>query len=243
MAIGDDAAAAGFPLVSGSLPANQIDTELNRTRDLVAQNRVRNAADVVTTGSNVQNDLNYLNSTKISNDGAGTPTIGYIGGNHVRILIPGYMDQPLANVSDVDARVAKTGDEMSGYLRVNDHIYVPNAFPAVSGYTILYQNSDGRISKGASSERYKKYISAIEPSELGDIFPQLHRFQMRSLDGTGDGHWRYGYIAERLDEDVAQRTFVVYDEEGRPDSIDFIGLLLAQVANLNARLKALEEGP
>lgn len=36
MAVGDAAAAAGLPLVPGSLPANQLETEDNRTRDMVA---------------------------------------------------------------------------------------------------------------------------------------------------------------------------------------------------------------
>lgn len=37
MAVGDAAAAAGLPLVAGSLPANQIETEINRTRDMIAE--------------------------------------------------------------------------------------------------------------------------------------------------------------------------------------------------------------
>lgn len=36
MAVGDAASAAGLPLVPGTLPANQIETEINRTRDEVA---------------------------------------------------------------------------------------------------------------------------------------------------------------------------------------------------------------
>ncbi|WP_146185165.1 hypothetical protein [Microbacterium sp. HMWF026] len=36
MAVGDAAAAAGFQLVPGSLPANQIETEINRSRDYIA---------------------------------------------------------------------------------------------------------------------------------------------------------------------------------------------------------------
>lgn len=37
MAIGDDAVAAGYPILTGSEPANTLDTEENRTRDFVAQ--------------------------------------------------------------------------------------------------------------------------------------------------------------------------------------------------------------
>lgn len=37
MAIGDAAAGAGYPLVPGTLPANQIETEINRSRDITAE--------------------------------------------------------------------------------------------------------------------------------------------------------------------------------------------------------------
>ena len=47
MAIGDDAAAAGMALVNGALvPARDIDDEINRTRDYIANERAaRTAAD------------------------------------------------------------------------------------------------------------------------------------------------------------------------------------------------------
>jgi len=37
MAVGDDATAAGYPILTGSEQANTLDTEVNRTRDFVAQ--------------------------------------------------------------------------------------------------------------------------------------------------------------------------------------------------------------
>jgi len=43
MAAGDDALAAGFPIVTGSELANTIDTEINITRDILAR-RVRVSA-------------------------------------------------------------------------------------------------------------------------------------------------------------------------------------------------------
>ncbi len=163
-------------------------------------------------------------------------------------------------VPDLSSRVAKTGDVMTGNLGMDGgHILVPAAYAATSSYAVAYINGDGRLSKGASSERYKKYISEIDPASLGDIFPTLHRFQMRSGD-VGD--WKYGYIAERLHEHPEQETCVVYqtttthdDETGEwstvlatdaagnpvPDSIDFIGLLLAQNAQLHQVIDLLEQ--
>lgn len=128
---------------------------------------------------------------------------------------------------DLSSRVAKSGDTMTGQL------YLPNSFAASSGYTVAYINSDGRVSRGASSERYK-FISAIDPDTLGDIFPEFHRFKMRA-DGIApaDNTWRYGYIAEHLIGTDAEPFVVVID--GQVESIDFIGLLLAQVAQLHQR--------
>ncbi|WP_322412069.1 hypothetical protein [Microbacterium invictum] len=42
MAIGDTAAAAGLPLVSGTVQANTIDTIENQTRDMVGQIMLNN---------------------------------------------------------------------------------------------------------------------------------------------------------------------------------------------------------
>lgn len=148
----------------------------------------------------------------------------------------------------LDSKFPVAGGTVSGNIFLSaGHVYVPAATPATSGWQVAYINSDGRLARGSSSERYKKYISEIDPASLGDIFPTLSRFQMRG----GDGTWTYGYIAERLAEHDDQRPFVVYaDHDGElvPDSIDFIPLLMAQNAQLHQaidllvqRIQALED--
>lgn len=52
MAAGDDALAAGFPIVTGNELANTIDTELNITRDLLAR-KIRVSATAPTTNLKV----------------------------------------------------------------------------------------------------------------------------------------------------------------------------------------------
>lgn len=125
----------------------------------------------------------------------------------------------------------------SGGGTVTGHLYLPNATPATSGYTVCYLNSDGRVSKGASSARYKENIVDLDPAGLGDIWPSLVGFEMTG----GDGTQRVGYIAESLDEHPDQARFVVYDDQARPDSIDFIGLLLAQNAQLHQAVDLLSQ--
>jgi hypothetical protein len=150
--------------------------------------------------------------------------------------------------SNANGRVSKSGDTMSG------HLWLPAAVAATSGYAIAYINGDGRVSRGASSERFKERIGDVDPLDIGNLFPGFKRWQMRQ----GDGVWRYGYTAEQLAADADTESFVIYerhieedgtaphlerDADGNPIplSIDFIGLLLAQVAQLNARVAELEE--
>ncbi|MCC2031837.1 hypothetical protein [Microbacterium allomyrinae] len=143
-------------------------------------------------------------------------------------------------------------------ITTTNHVYVPNSSAAVSSYTIAYINSDGRLSRGASSERYKDEITLVEAAALGAIFPDLYEFVMKGDRGQMP---RIGWIAERLNESDDLRRFVVYarevetDDDGNvtgahlaldehgdpiPESIDFISLLIAQVAQLHVRVAALE---
>lgn len=131
-------------------------------------------------------------------------------------------------------------------VRVTGHVFVPAATPATAGYSVAYINEDGRLSRNASAAKYKTNIEPLDPADLGDIWPQLSRYQMRD----GDGTWKVGYIADRLAENADQQPFVVYayaaDGNGQNvptdevESIDFIALLIAQNAQLHQRLAALE---
>lgn len=259
MATGDDAAAAGMDLVAGSTEAKTIDTEINKTRDYLAQRTsavtpVAKGGTGATTASAARTNLD-IPTFPIDASSVVTFTDATAGVNQIpRYNTTGKLatNTPTAaghaaNKSYVDGavtdRVAKTGDTMSG------HLWLPASSPALSGYTNAYIDGDGRVSRGASSERFKKYISKVDPSILGDIFPDLFTFQMRQ----GDGSWKFGYIAERLAESEALAPFVVWettpdgkqlelDDAGKPVplSIDFIALLLSQVAQLHRRLQALE---
>ncbi|WP_144797692.1 hypothetical protein [Microbacterium paludicola] len=265
MAIGDDAAAAGMAVVDGATTeARTIDTEINRTRDYIATGAGAVAA--ATANKVVKRDANgrasFANPTAAGHaatkayvdaqaPGPGSITSTQIADGTILYvdLHPDLQSRVRYNTWNIPLSApsaAFDGHMQSGSATVqNDavvrgNVYVPNSSPATSGYTVAYINSDGRLSRGASSERYKKYLSEIDPASLGDIWPNLTRYQMRQ----GDGAWKYGYIAERLAEHPDLEPFVVYAAHGGesvPDSIDFIALLIAQNAQLNQRVKALEE--
>jgi hypothetical protein len=136
-----------------------------------------------------------------------------------------------------------------------------------------YIDGDGRVSRGASSLRFKDQVVVIDPLLMGDLETQLHSFVMKDDPGRMT---RYGMIAELLDEVPALRQFVVYervteyeqvdvidsfgqvvgtqdgavigshllrDGDGNPVplSIDFLALHTAQIAQLYARLRAVED--
>lgn len=263
MAIGDDAQAAGMQLVpqSGAVGSpgkvKQGWQELNRTRDYIAQ--FFNAAKTYAAGlipaiwgtakggtgsSNLYSDTGPSISGGlliVQPGGALVRGSGAIAQAYIPSGIPASKIDGIPT-PDLSSRVAKTGDVMTGNLGMNGgHILIPAAYQATDNYAVAYINGDGRIAKGASSERYKKFIKTIDPDDLGDIFPDLHRFQMR---GGAAGAWKYGYIAERLHEHPDQQPFVVYalvDGEWVPDTIDFIALQQAQIAQLHRAVDLLAQ--
>jgi hypothetical protein len=94
MAIGDDAIAAGMDVVLGTELASTIDTEINLTRDYIAQRTPDlEAADIPitsSTGADVQASVDFLDYVKISNIGRPTNKIELLwSGGRLRVLIDG----------------------------------------------------------------------------------------------------------------------------------------------------------
>lgn len=87
MAVGDDAAAAGMDLVPGSTLANTIDTEINKTRDYIAQKTVSSASSSAGAGVLVTRDSG-------GKFGVPTPTAGTNPTNK------DYVDNKLVSDSD-----------------------------------------------------------------------------------------------------------------------------------------------
>jgi hypothetical protein len=141
------------------------------------------------------------------------------------------------NASQVGAGTFNGNFAMSGAFTAQNHIYTPAASPATTNYAVAYLNGDGRLSRGASSRRFK---TAIRNARIaaGSLFrPRLREYRMK---GATDGEFHVGLIAEELAEHEATARFVVYDTKGRPDAIDSIGLLLAMAYETDARLRKLE---
>jgi hypothetical protein len=85
------------------------------------------------------------------------------------------------------------------------------------------------------SARHLKQNIAPAPN-LPGVFPVLVEYEYIE----GDGPRRLGYIADDLVGTDAER-FVQVDADGNPEAIDYLGLLVAQNAQLQARLTVLEK--
>lgn len=250
MAIGDDGVLGGMPLVPGTADADTLDTIINLVQDYIANGPAKWKPGVVVPLSR------FTDTVPITQGGTGATTaaaaraalevaaesitvqsngaydIGLVwNGSQLQLFINGVFAGFLGGTPDLSNYVQKTGDTMSGQL------FLPASFGAVSSYTVAYINGDGRVSRGTSSSRYKQDITR------DCLLPDLFRvpFASYALRADPDKHIRYGYIAEDLAKDADTEPFVIYDDEGRPESYDMIGLLLAKVESLHRRVKELED--
>lgn len=252
---GNDALDAGYDIMDGTEDRREGWRAINKTRDLIAQLASQTLAAIwpinrggtgANTAAGARTNLEVPSLTavagwlseKVNNLGSGSNSIGlqWIGGR-IKMRVDATDVGDIATVGDVLGRVDKAGDTMGGSLTVNGHIYIPAASAGGSGTIAYVQNSDSRITRGVSAERYKRHINLIDPLELGDIFPALVEYEMREEFG-GDGTRFVGHIADWMIGTAAARFVTHRDEE--VDAIDVIQLLLAQNAVLNARLRILE---
>lgn len=246
MAAGDTAAAAGMAIYTGNEDAKDLWKRDNEILDQVAIDRtaVRSVARGGT-GGNTPPTARAALGIRLGN--SDLATVGdpgsipvYNAAGQLTSVDPtasGHVATAqwvIANFSSGGAYVNKSGDTMSGQL------FLPASYAANFSWTVAYINGDGRVSRGASSARYKKYIH--DAGELGDLFtPALREYQMRAAT-TGSfpgGEWHLGNIAEELVGTDAER-FVIYSEEG-PESIDWIALGMAREYQLHRELGEARE--
>lgn len=252
MANGDDAVAAGLLKVASSADRRQGYDEINRTRDYLV-NRVQPVNRGGTGAGNAASaraNLAVVGTAEVA--AASTVEVDKIPRYNAEgrlvtntPISPGHV----ANKAYVDASVPSLPlDAFFDNVSVNYHFYTPNASIATSGWTTAYINGDGRISRGASSRRFKKNIQEYSADQQAVLAMQLVTYQYRAELFDKDDPLRtappveVGLIAEDLDY-LGLQWLVVYDAEGRPDGIHYERIALALlpiVQSHDARLTALE---
>lgn len=114
-------------------------------------------------------------------------------------------------------------------LKINADTYLPVSYgsAAGSGGRTLKIGSDGKLWGDTSSMRYKHDIQPITT----DNFLAILQAQAKTFLYNGSDTRDIGFIAEDLDQ-LGLKDLVVYDQEGRPDSIkyDRIPIYLTEVA-------------
>lgn len=237
MAAGDAAAAISWPVVNGATTAaNTVATEINTSRDLAAgvyteTRPVARGGTGGTTQAAAATALAVVPKSDVYVSGSIAGKIPRYDGSGRLLGANPVASNQFATKAYVDgAGIAFNGGVVTG------DIYLPNATAASSGYVVCYLNGDGRISRGASSSRFKKNIDR-QPVPEG--FTELVASYLMRQDS--DHVTRFGPIVEDMEKrGGAVAALVTHDAEGRPESFDQISFLMACVAELSARVKELE---
>lgn len=112
-------------------------------------------------------------------------------------------------------RTVTTADHQIRLGRAEDTVSVPGTF------------------SNPSARRHKQNITPAPT--VGGLFPVLVEYEY--IDNPGVR--KLGHIADDMLGTDAER-FITFNDEGEVDGIDYIGLLVAQVAALQARVTELE---
>lgn len=233
MATGDAATAAGMSIMTGNEPANTLDTEINLTRDYIAQ-RTATVTPIAKGG------------TGATTAAAARAALGAAASVHTHTKSQvtdlqtdlNYLASSKASVADVQF--------------VQDGNMSSNVYNRTLGgqYRVLYVNSAGLIGWVSSSRRQKKNIKPASVDPAAVLGLQLVTFLYKAMpDDLGRGELQHGLIAE--DVDALGLTWLVdYGAEGQPEGIRYDRLALAllpviqqqaaRLADLEARLTALE---
>ena len=112
-----------------------------------------------------------------------------------------------------------------------------------AGTVIHADNTSNLLYKYTSSKRYKKNIvdAALESSKIYDMRPVEYENNENSKEGD-EGKKGFGLIAEEVHELFPE--LVIYDEEGRPDSLSYDRLsvvLLMEIKKLKEEIEKLKE--
>ncbi len=236
MAIGDDAAAAGMDLVAGTTAANTLDTEVNKTRDYIAQRT--NAVQPVNKGG-----------TGATNASAARTNLGAASASDTAAAAAA------AAAAQTDATKARTGDlDIAVWNR--EITWTRRA---------AWLGSSGLVTLGYASSRRdaKQDIKPAEfPLELLKQIPVVHyryRAEVAKERSRKKEHAGYRAAVEigTLADDLHQLglwEFVVYEGRGEyavPVSVHYELLALAalsyaqqlhtRVDDLERRMRDLEE--
>jgi hypothetical protein len=179
-----------------------------------------------------------IGQSAYADDGGGGYSVAVGASSYATADAVAIGDSPTANGTQSVAIGRSAQSEGVRSVAIGASAYAPNDddfMLGVAGHNVQIPGSltvTGTFSN-PSARRLKRNI--VPAPDAPAIFPELVEYEYIE----GNGQRRLGYIADDLIGTDAER-FVVLDGDGRPAAIDYLGLLVAQVAKLNARIDALE---
>jgi hypothetical protein len=244
MAIGDDAVAAGMALVPGTLAANQLDTEINRTRDYVAL-RTATVTPVAKGGTGATTApaaRANLDAAPTSHTHRITDVLTSDGSGPYAVALQASLD---AKQNAGNYIVQGAGDIHTGGGRLNS--IGSRNFSVSVNYVSAYLDGNNWLGIAPSAERFKQDIerAAYSLADALRLAECVATYRLRArVEGVmapeGDG-WEtepdpdapgeVGVIAEWLiREGFAE--FVVFNDAGETLSVNYERLVLVVAGGL-----------
>jgi hypothetical protein len=198
---------------------------------------INRASGMVTFGKG----LSSFQDVQVTAPSTGAALVSYVIDGVIRLRngysngIPGwgvftYTNTGAFGTSAITVRMADGGTAFPANLAFNTAT-APN----------LYMDSSGYLIRSTSSRRYKRDIKTYAPPT--GAFDKLRAVTYRSRSEHDDPDLIHvGLIAEEVDE-AGLKAFVVYDDKGRPEALEYdrmVALLIAEVQALRKRVAALE---
>ena len=239
MAIGDAALAAGMQILTGTEPANTIDTEINRSRDYIAE-RTNAVTPVAKGGTGAQSAAEAranlgLGQLATQNNGS-VVTNGSAGSNSLTARWEGGKIIFRVDATDV---AWMSGDPSGAIGGIYEGGLSPNIYGrGTSGsWRTLAIQSNGILAHTASAARFKENVAPLDVTD-----EQVRALQLVEFDWIESGFHDVGLIADAV-EDAGLGEFVFHDEDGQVLGIHYERVALALlpvVQRLIGRVEALE---
>lgn len=236
MATGDDALAAGMQIMTGNEQARTLGTEMNLTRDYIAQ-RTNAVTPVDKGGTGSTTPAAARNALGITLGNLGAASTADLAGKananhtHAKTQVTGLQD----DLNYLGTRAVMAEEAKNGTL--NSGIYNRGT---TGQWRSLAVQADGILAHTASARRFKENITPLEVTD-----EQLHLITLVSFTMKTSGVEDFGLIAEDL-IDAGLGWAVFHDDDGTPLGIHYERVALAMLPvmqRLLTRVEKLEEGP
>jgi hypothetical protein len=265
-----------LPATTGTLAlTSQIPSITGTTFDLTGDVTVTAAAFTIG-GDNVysvavNNDSHTHTAATLSDLTLGTDTIGnYIAtitsaNSLITVSGSGVEGGAVTLTADtsptfVGLLTASAGAELSGAVDLNSTVSA-TSLSGTSSITnsqdvrIFFSTGGGlatwRVFRDTSSERYKTNIVYVNNSDsILDVQPVTYHDKVQFEEIGSEAPRQYGFLAEDMAENVDGRDYVVFNEDGDPEAIQYSRLVVplhsamrklrSRIDELEARLAELE---